>query len=151
MTNGSKPLSSDDKSGAEFAREMLQGDPTFGINFDRIQWDSSQNCYVIVEFLFCDPSQFEKGITPYNSHPNRYFHKNSQKFISLWELANKLGAKLILVNYTSRGTKYEDEVLVMNVNSINKDKTPPVETSDKRMTRAEFSKWFRELNARGKR
>jgi len=151
MTDGSKPLGSDDKSGSEFVREMLQGDPTFGINFDRIQWDASKNHYVIVELLFCHPSQFERGITPYTSHPKRYFHINAQKFISLWELTNKLGAELILVNYTSKGTKFEDEVLVMDVISVNKDKNPPVETSDKKMTRAEFSKWFRELNARGKR
>ena len=151
MTNGSKPLGSDDKSGTEFVREMLQGDPTFGINFDRIQWDSTKGRYVIVELLFCDPQQFSRNITPYTSHPNRYFHMNSLKFISLGELAAKIGSELILVNYTSKGTKYEDEVLVMNVEYIDESKSPPVKTVDQKMTRVQFSNWFRDLNMRGKR
>ena len=138
MSDASKPLGSEDKSGFEFAKEMLAGDETFGINFDRVQWDSSKNCYVIVELLFCDPKQFERGITPYSSHPNRYFHKNSKKFISLWDLTKKLGGKLILVNYTSKGTKHEDEVLVMEVQSVNKDGDPPVKTKDQKFTRNEF-------------
>ena len=104
-----------------------------------------------VELLFCDPKQFDRGITPHSSHPNKYFNKNSQKFISLWELANIIPAKLILVNYTAKDAKYADEVLVMNVISINKNDTPPVITEDKKFTRDEFSGWFRELNAKGKR
>ena len=34
----SKPLEISDISGFEFSKEMLKGDPTFGINFDRIQY-----------------------------------------------------------------------------------------------------------------
>ena len=33
----SKPLLSGDDSADEFVRECLKGDPTYGINFDRIQ------------------------------------------------------------------------------------------------------------------
>ena len=32
----SKPLDTEDSSGFEFVKEMLAGDATYGINFDRI-------------------------------------------------------------------------------------------------------------------
>jgi len=149
MTSPSKPLSQQDTSAFEFVKEMLAGDQTYGINFDRIQWDSRDQCYVIVEFLLCDESQFARGVTPFTSHPNRYFRKNAQKFISLWKLARQIGAKLYLVNYAKGGTQFADQVLAMKVVSVNADAKKPVETVDKQFTRAEFSKWFRALNKRG--
>ncbi len=146
----SKPLMHDDISAFEFVKEMLKGDPTCAINFDRIQWDNEEKRYVIVEFLLCDEKQFKRGITPYTSHPNRYFHKNAQKFISLWELAQCLGAKLYLVNYSKKGTEHEGEILLMEVIKVDEDdKIEPVKTINTKMTREEFSKWFRELNRRG--
>jgi len=102
-----------------------------------------------VEFLLCDERQFRLGITPYTSHPNRYFHKNAQKFISLWKLAKKLDAKLYLVNYSKKGTEFENQVLLMEVSDVNPHQIPPVKTKDQKFTRNEFSKWFRELNSRG--
>lgn len=146
----SKPLQHSDISAFEFVQEMLKGDPTCAINFDRIQWDSKEKRYVIVEYLLCDEKQFSRGITPYTSHPNRYFYKNKQKFISLWRLAKSLNAKLYLVNYAKKGTKYQDQVLLMEVIDINEDdKNKPVKTKDVKMTREEFSNWLRELNRRG--
>lgn len=145
----SKPLGFEDTSSFEFVKEILQGDPTYGINFDRVQWDSKEERYVIVEFLLCAEKQFERGVTPYTSHPNRYFQKNAQKFISLWTLAQKLDAKLYLVNYSKRGTKFENQVLLMKVLNVNQHETPPVQTKDEKFTRNSFSKWFRELNSRG--
>ncbi|HNX38770.1 MAG TPA: hypothetical protein PKI15_10470, partial [Candidatus Cloacimonadota bacterium] len=38
--------------------------------------------------------------------------KNRMKFISLWKAAQKLEAKLFLVNYTKKGTTHEDKVLM---------------------------------------
>ena len=32
---------------------------TYAINFDRIQWDSNYDGYIIVEFLLCDEKQFQ--------------------------------------------------------------------------------------------
>lgn len=146
----SKPLGHPDHSAFEFVKEMLKGDKTCGINFDRIQWDKQEKRYVIIEFLLCEEEQASKGITPYTSHPNRYFYRNAQKFISLWKLAKRLNAKLYLVNYAKKGTKYQDEVLLMEVINIDEnDKSTPVKTRDIRMTREEFSKWFRALNKRG--
>jgi hypothetical protein len=145
----SKPLGTEDASAVEFVQEMLQGDPTYGINFDRVQWDSEEERYVIVEFLLCEERQFKRGVTPYSSHPNRYFNLNAQKFISLWKLAQELEAKLYLVNYSKSGTKYQDQVLLMEVLNVDKGRTLPVETRDTRFTRKEFSEWFRALNSRG--
>ncbi|MFX0010429.1 MAG: hypothetical protein ACFE9R_08955 [Candidatus Hermodarchaeota archaeon] len=151
MTRYSKPLGSEDKSAANFVIEILKGDPTYGINFDRIQWDSEDERYVIVEFLLCDEKQFSRGVTPYRSHPNRYFHLNAQKFISLWKIAQSLNAKLYLVNYSKKGTKYEDQVLLMEVTDVDEeDDKGPVKTNKTRFNREEFSSWFRELNRRGR-
>ncbi len=149
MPAHSKPLAAGDTSAFEFVQEMLAGDPTFGINFDRIQWDSRDNCYAIVEFLLCDEVQFERGVTPHTSHPNRYFHKNAQKFISLWRLAQRIGAKLYLVNYAKGGTQYADQVMVMVVKTVDPQSETPVQTEDHPLTRQQFSRWFRRLNRRG--
>lgn len=147
----SKPLGIDDTSAFNFVKEILKGDPTYGINFDRVQWDSNKDCYVIVEFLLCAEKQFSRGITPFNSHPNRYFHKNAQKFISLWNIAQHMKAILYLVNYSKKGTEHDDKVLLMKVNNVDPEAVPPVQTKNKKLSREEFSDWFRELNSRGSR
>ena len=76
----SKSLGHDDSSGFEFVQEILQGDPTYAINFDRVQKHPQQG-YIIFEYLRCHESQ---AVNPYTSHPNRYFNKNKFKFISLF-------------------------------------------------------------------
>jgi hypothetical protein len=145
----SKPLGIDDVSGFEFTKEMLCGDSTYGINFDRVQWDNKHGKYVIVELLLCEEEQF---VNPHTSHPNKYFYKNSQKFISLWEFSQGMGALLYLVNYAKKGTKHENKVLFMNVVNVDRsDKNCPVKTQDLKMTRKEFSDRFRQMNARGKK
>lgn len=151
MGGGSKPLEHGDSSAFEFVKELLAGDETYAINFDRIQWDSKLKQYVIVEFLLCDEKQFKRKITPITSHPNKYFHINSMKFISLWKLTQLIGAKLFLVNYSKKGTKYEDEILLMEVEYIDENKSPPVKTLDFAFgSRQAFSEWFRKLNKRGR-
>ena len=145
----SKPLEISDISGSEFSREMLKGDPTFGINFDRIQYHRSAKRYVILEYLLCDEKQFDRNITPYTSHPNKYFTKNKHNFLSLWDLARKIEASLFLVNYSKKGTLYDNEVLLMNVIDISDNSITPVKTNDKKYTREEFSDWLRQLNKEG--
>ncbi len=137
----SKALGIDDTSGFEFAKEMLNGDVTAAINFDRIQKDSSTGQYIIFEYLLCAESQ---TVNPYTSHPRRYWHKNSRKFLRLCEIASDLKAKLYLVNYAKKGTTHEDKVLVMEVVSATDE---GIETKDTELTREEFSQWFRNLNA----
>ena len=100
--NKSKPLLSSDDSADEFVRECLKGDPTYGINFDRIQTNSQTGKYLILEYLLCDEKQFKNKVTPFTSHPNRYFHLNKRRFLTLWKLSKKLNADLILINYSKK-------------------------------------------------
>ncbi len=137
----SKQLINDDSSGFEFVKEILDGDPTCAINFDRLQKHPEKR-YMIFEYLLCEEVQ---TVTPHTSHPNKYWHKNSQKFISLFNVSKDLPAKLVLVNYDKKGTKHEDKVKVIVVKEIedNKGITKSDETD---MTREGFKKWFRQLN-----
>lgn len=137
----SKALSHDDVSGFEFAKEMLAGDETAAINFDRIQ--KCRSGFIVFEYLLCEEEQEKKGITPYTSHPNRYLAKNRRKFTSLWEISKALDAKLFLVNYAKAGTKHENEILLMDVMNITDDQ---VETNDFKYTRKAFQYWFRKTN-----
>jgi len=138
----SKPLGIDDESGFAFVKEVLKGDPTFAINFDRLQKHPVRG-YIIFELLLCDESQ---SVNPISSHPNRYWHKNAQKFIALDRVKIDLNATLYLVNYAKIGTKHEDKVLVIKVLSVDNEKGI-VEEQKKVFNRSDFSKWFRELNA----
>ena len=138
----SKPLGRDDESGFAFVKEILDGDPTFAINFDRLQTNPVRG-YIIFEFLLCEEAQF---VNPYTSHPNRYWHKNAQKFISLFQVAQDLNATLYLVNYANAGTKHADKVKVMKVHEIDNSKGILNEEA-KNFTRMKFSQWFRKLNA----
>lgn len=140
----SKPLGSSDESGADFVREILAGDPTYAINFDRLQFDNTEKNYIIFEFLLCEESQDQWGITPFTSHPRRYWHKNSRKFISLWKAAQKLEARLFLVNYSKSGTKHAQEILVIEV--LDLADTGILGEDVTQMTRGEFAEWFRKMN-----
>lgn len=88
----SKQLISNDTSGFEFAKEMLNGDVTAAINFDRIQKHPTRG-YIIFEYLLCNDTQ--KHVTPHSSHPKYYWDKNSREFLSLWEIAKDLKSNLI--------------------------------------------------------
>lgn len=138
---GSKSLGKDDTSGFEFAQEMLAGDVTAAINFDRIQRNAKTGKYIIFEYLLCEESQ---KVNPYTSHPNRYWYKNKRKFLSLFQIANDLKATLYLVNYAKKGTKHEDKILLMEVVDANENY---IQTTDYKTNRKEFSKRFRKLNA----
>jgi capsule polysaccharide export protein KpsE/RkpR len=142
-SNLSKALGHDDSSGFDFAQEMLHGDETFAINFDRIQKHPERG-YIIFEYLRCHESQ---TVTPYTSHPNRYFYKNKHKFVSLFTISKDLNAELFLVNYAKSGTKHEDLIKVMKVLNIDEfNAESPVTTKDWLTNRKEFSDWFRKLN-----
>lgn len=75
---------------------------------------------------------------------------NKMKFVGLWKLANIINAKLLLVNYSQKGSTFEDQVLLMEVLNVDEsDKKEPVTTKIRKFTRHEFSKWFKVLNRRG--
>tara|TARA_B100002052_G_scaffold86297_1_gene79258 strand:- start:755 stop:1189 length:435 start_codon:yes stop_codon:yes gene_type:complete len=137
----SKPLQHDDSSGFEFVKEILDNDPTYAINFDRLQFHPKKG-YIIFEYLLCEEDQ---SVNPYTSHPNRYWDKNARKFISLFKVSKDLPAKLILVNYAKRDTKHEDKVYVIEVLDVNKSKGI-IDSKETKMTRSSFQKWFRQLN-----
>ena len=140
--NMSKPLGHDDESGFTFVREILDGDPTYAINFDRLQYHP-QFGYLIFEFLLCEEAQL---VNPHTSHPNKYWHKNSRKFIALWKAARDLKATLYLVNYAKVGTKHVDKVTAIKVMAV--DPTNGITQEVKKdFTRDEFGKWFRKLNS----
>ena len=137
----SKPLGNEDESGFSFVKEILSGDPTCAINFDRIQKHPVKG-YIIFEFLLCEEAQV---VNPHSSHPNRYWNKNARKFISLFKVSQDLKATLFLVNYAKQGTKHENKILVIKVNKID-DNKGITDSKVTKMTRASFQKWFRELN-----
>lgn len=136
----SKKLGHDDVSGFEFAKEMLSDDITAAINFDRIQY-SSKDGYIIFEYLLCED---EQNVTPYSSHPKKYWNKNKMKFIRLWQVSKDLNATLYLVNYAKKGTKAENEILLIHVLDMNDSGIQKEEIT--RFTRSEFQAFFRTLN-----
>ena len=150
MNKESKPLQTNDNSAIELVKECLKGDVTFGINFDRIQTNSETGKYMILEYLLCDERQFKNNVTPFTSHPNRYFQLNKQKFIKLWEVTKNLNADLILINYSKKNTQYENEILLMKVIDIQDKIENPVSTKNTKMSREEFSLWLRKVNKLGK-
>lgn len=137
----SKSLGHGDESGFEFAKEMLAGDDTAAINFDRLQEHPTRG-YIIFEFLLCEEEQ--KHVTPHTSHPRYYWYKNSRKFISLWKVAKDLKATLYLVNYAKPGTKSEDEILLIEILDVNNQGIQKENLT--KMTRKQFSEFFRTLN-----
>lgn len=142
MLENSKPLGRDDYSGFSFVKEILNGEPTYAINFDRLQRHPNLG-YIIFEFLLCEESQ---SVNPNTSHPNRYWHKNARKFISLWQATKALNATLYLVNYAKLGTKYSDLITVIKVLDIDLKKGI-IKEQKQDFSRDEFGKWFRKLNS----
>jgi hypothetical protein len=146
LSKFSKPLGHADESSFEFVKEILEGQPTFSINFDRLQHDNVDNRYVIFELLLCEEEQGERGVTPYTSHPRRYWHKNKEKFLAIWRVARDLKARVFFVNYAKAGTKYADQVLL--IEAYDMDDTGITREQLTRFDRASFGKWFREQNGR---
>jgi hypothetical protein len=139
--NNSKKLGHWDENSFLFKKEMLSGDVGYSIDFDGVQKHKERG-YIIWEFLLCEKNQF---VDPYTSHPNRYWHKNKNKFIRLFELSKKLEATLYLVNYAKSGTIHEDKILAIKVLSIDPVKGVS-EQQIKKFTRASFKQWYRGLN-----
>lgn len=135
-----KQLEHYDKSGFDFQKELLNGDTGNGINFD-ILFHHNKYGFVIIELLLCDEKQ--KTVTPWTSHPSRYWHMNKGKFVGLWKAAQAMGAKLFLVNYAKKGTKYENEILFMEVEHVDFN---GIKTKDTKTTREKFAKWYRKFN-----
>lgn len=136
----SKTLGHDDTSGFEFVKRTLGNNVTAAVNFDRLQKNPAGG-YIIFEFLKCEEGQ---TVTPYTSHPNRYWNKNASKFLSLWRARQDFSATLYLVNYAEENTKHADEILLIEVKDMDENGI-----TDEIVTRyhfESFSKWFVEMN-----
>lgn len=138
----SKKLGHDDTSGFEFVKRTLGNNVTAAVNFDRLQKDPDKG-YIIFEFLKCEE---EQCVSPYTSHPKRYWDKNASKFLSLWRAKQDFDATLYLVNYAEENTKYADEVLLIEVKDM--DENGITEEVITKHTFDSFSKWFVEQNNR---
>ena len=111
-----KRLKEPDNSGFYFAQELLENDSIAIFNSDSIMRHPVYG-YLIIEFLLCSENQ---KITPWESHPNKYWNKNKRKFLSLWDLTKsfKKGvgkSELWLINYAKKETKNEDKILLIKV------------------------------------
>lgn len=141
----SKPLGNYDQSLFDFTKELLDGGQNFGINFDRLCFDQVSQKFIVFEFLKVDQWQ---SVTPWESHPVRYWHKNWRKFVAIWRGVQKLEADFYCVNYAEAGTEFADQVRVMQIHSLNKDGIK--KWSDWKCSRKEFQEFFRQINQRCK-
>lgn len=131
-----------DGSGFQFQQEMLNGSPSAAINFDCLLYHPIYGA-TIIELLQVSPEAQERGVTPYTSHPNRYWHKNKLKFISLWNYTQDCHGLLLCVNYAPTGTKYENLVGVLRVTNAT---DAGYETRLTECDRKYFSKWYIQYN-----
>lgn len=145
MGKKSKPLKNSDDCGFEFIQECLDGEDNAGINIDRIMIHPTYGI-VLMEFLRVNEEQSEFGITPHSSHPNKYWHFGSRKFISQWKILQSFNCKAtyFLVTYAKLGEKFDNEVKVMKVEKVNVNKG--IKTKSKLMTRKQFKNWIKRIN-----
>ncbi|MCQ2252099.1 MAG: hypothetical protein MJZ61_01480 [Bacteroidales bacterium] len=129
-----------DESAFDFVKEILHGDNTYAVNFDRLFLHSEG--YVIIEFLLCDARQ--PHVTPYTSHPRNYWNRNHQKFLSLYRYSKLLDTRLLLVNYAKAGTPHQDEVLMIEVLDMQQEGITREKCT--KFTRSQFAEWFQQFN-----
>lgn len=96
-----------------------------------------ENCYIIFEFLRC------VTVRPFASHPNRYwdYHGekigNKNKFLALWNLAQRTESKLILINYEDSREQFK----IIQVKALSEEKKIYDDVQVK-MNYDEFKQWF---------
>jgi hypothetical protein len=124
-------LRSDDSAFA-VSKACLANEVTYGFNLDKLIYNDKTKEVYLFELLLCDEAQ---SVTPWTSHPNKYFRKNAMKFINLVKVADELKTSLYLINYAKPQTKAEKEILFMKVLSLNvNNSTTPLLTEDKKIT-----------------
>ena len=134
MNKKSKPIGKTDDDAKSLIIETLEGELTGGFDLDSIY--KIEGIYHVLEFLKCET------VRPNNSHPKRYWFKNSQKFISLWEITQKLEGVLYLINYEESREQFK-VIKVLNLNSEG-----IVDEVIKKWDFEEFKRWFKSLNTR---
>lgn len=118
--------------------EALDENKTGGGDIDTLF--KTENGFVIVEFLRC------LTVRPFESHPNRYWNYgtektgNKNKFLALWNIAQKTGSKLILVNYEDSREQFK----IIEVRGLSDSQKIYDEISTK-MNFEQFKTWFKIL------
>lgn len=134
----SKKISKPDEEAKKLIIEIMGDELTGGFDIDSV-YHFPDGKWVVLEFLKCDT------VRPFNSHPNRYWYKNSQKFLSLWNLVTTLKGELYLVNYENS----REQFLLIRVIDISTDKGIIKEEKTK-MDYDGFKKFFIELNKKAR-
>ena len=129
----SKPISKGDDGAKDLIIESLEGNLTGGFDLDSIYCTNGK--YTVIEFLKCET------VRPFDSHPKRYWHLNSQKFKSLWAIALKLEADLFLVNYEDSREQFK----VIKVKGLSDNGI--TEEVSVNWSFLQFKTWFKKLNA----
>ncbi|HLV91635.1 MAG TPA: hypothetical protein VKX34_00820 [Aequorivita sp.] len=134
MSKKSKPIGKVDDDAKSLIIEALEGELTGGFDLDSVY--KIGDTYHVIEFLKCET------VRPNNSHPRRYWFKNSQKFITLWEITQKLEGVLFLVNYEESREQFKViKVLDLNEKGI-------ISEEVKKWDFTQFKEWFKSLNKR---
>lgn len=133
----SKKISKIDEDAKKLIIETLGEEFTGGFDIDSI-YHMPDGKWVILELLKCDT------VRPFDSHPNRYWFKNSRKFLSLWQLSKELKGDLILINYEDS----REQFLIITVLDIS-EKGIVKETKEK-MDFKKFKEFFVNLNKRAR-
>ncbi|RMD62699.1 hypothetical protein D6833_06545 [Candidatus Parcubacteria bacterium] len=156
MNELSKPIRNTDDEAKKLIIEALEGQNTYGFDIDSMFYIKSEDRWVVIEFLKTN----HKFVRPSTSHPNRYWHKNWRKFVTLWRLVEALGnAELYLVNYEdethalSQGRSDREFRIIKVVNVIpgEKGRLEEDEAFKERYARIsfeEFKRWYQSLNER---
>ena len=134
----SKKISKVDEDAKRLIIEVMGNELTGGFDVDSI-YQMPNKEWVILEFLKCDT------VRPFESHPNRYWFKNSQKFISLWNLKNDLKGELLLINYEDS----REQFLLIKVKNINNEQGI-IDEEKTKMTFEEFRRFFVNLNKKAR-
>tara|TARA_Y100000389_G_C17012910_1_gene295063 strand:+ start:43 stop:456 length:414 start_codon:yes stop_codon:yes gene_type:complete len=128
----SKPIKKADDDAKELIIELLAGKNTGGFDLDSIY--IIEDRYFVIEFLKCET------VRPHKSHPNRYWFKNSQKFLSLWKITQKLEGRLFLLNYEET----REQFLLIEV--LNLDNLGIKKEIKKELNFQQIQSWFQDLN-----
>ncbi|MFL0197743.1 hypothetical protein ACJDU8_19540 [Clostridium sp. WILCCON 0269] len=118
-------INGNDDNGLEITKNMLGEYTTKGFDLDLFQYINSTDETIIYEFLKRENS----GVTNYTAHPMRYCWTgyktdNRQKFISLWNVKEKLNGRLYLINYsddTNEGIGISEILNLDNKKGIRKE------------------------------
>ena len=132
MSRSSKPIGKGEDDANSLIIEALEGGFTGGFDLDSVYLINGK--YHVLEFLKCET------VRPNKSHPNRYWFKNKQKFISLWDITKKLDGVLYLVNYEDSREQFK----VINVIDINSGGIS--DEISKEWNFDQFKSWFKGLN-----